>query len=322
MINKIRRASSATALTILLLSMPISSHSAPTKRPDLPPQAQIHVAPFRIIRIEYEGLTALAQAHYTTVDDPANHETSDFPGVAKLILDLLIDGEVGSVGCTGTLLLGGMHVLTAAHCVSDEAGNDILQSGVATFTNSGAEEAINIDSITIHPNWDGNFIKGDDIAILTLTSQASMTGYDIDRNSKDDIQSIGDKVGFGLSGMGTPEDTLTLEFGTKRNGQNKYDATADTMLKALGLRSGRDFVRGAVLQYDFDNGEDAHDAFKFFFGIPGLGLGDDEVSSAPGDSGGPTIKGGIIQGVTSYGTRRNGSKLLDTRISFVVVENF
>lgn len=82
---------------------------------------------------------------------------------------------------------------------------------------------------------------------------------------------------------------------------NRYDATADTMLKVLGLRAGRDFVRNSVLQYDFDNGTTDNDAFGFFFGVNDLGLGDDEVSSAPGDSGGPTINDGLIQGVTSYG---------------------
>jgi len=90
-------------------------------------------------------------------------------------------------------------------------------------------------------------------------------------------------------------------FGTKINGMNRYDAAADIMLNALGLRGGRDFVRNSVLQYDFDDGTADHDAFGFFFGIHDTDLGNDEVSSAPGDSGGSTIKDGIIQGVTSYG---------------------
>jgi len=43
-----------------------------------------------------------------------------------------------------------------------------------------------------------------------------------------------------------------------------------------------------------------NDAFGVFFGNSDLGLGIEEVSSAFGDSGGPTIVDGKITGVTSY----------------------
>jgi len=75
------------------------------------------------------------------------------------------------------------------------------------------------------------------------------------------------------------------------------------MLKALRLRPDKDFVPGSVLQYDFDNGKSQNDAFGFFFDNPGLGLGQPEVNSAPGDSGGPTLTSGVITGITSYGVR-------------------
>ena len=54
------------------------------------------------------------------------------------------------------------------------------------------------------------------------------------------------------------------------------------------------------LLYDFDNGLAENDAFGVFFGNSDLGLGIEEVSSAFGDSGGPTIVDGKITGVTSY----------------------
>lgn len=271
--------------------------STASAAPELPPQAKPHVAPFRVIHIEHEGLSAWAKALYTTVDDPINHETGAFPGIAKLILertDL-------TVGCTGTLLSTKEHLLTAAHCVTDEFGSDMFASGTATFATG---EQIEIESVHLHPDWDGDFLRGNDIAILQLVAPVSdsLPGYDIDRNSNDDVGSINEKIGYGLSGYGNEGyDSSLYGFGTKRNGQNKYDAVADTLLKALGLRAGKDFVRGAVLQYDFDNGLAENDAFGLFFNISDLGLGNDEVSSAPGDSGGPTIKGGVIQGVTSYG---------------------
>ena len=45
----------------------------------------------------------------------------------------------------------------------------------------------------------------------------------------------------------------------------------------------------------------ANDAYGVFFGINDLGLGDDEVNSASGDSGGPIFIDGKIAGVTSWG---------------------
>jgi len=73
------------------------------------------------------------------------------------------------------------------------------------------------------------------------------------------------------------------------------------MYEALGLSSGDDFVPEAIYQFDSDDGNSSHDAFGFFFGISELGLGNDEVMSASGDSGGPTILNGELISVTSYG---------------------
>jgi hypothetical protein len=53
---------------------------------------------------------------------------------------------------------------------------------------------------------------------------------------------------------------------------------------------------------DFDNGLAANDAFGAIFGISNLGLGLNEVGTAPGDSGGPSFINGRVAGVTSFGT--------------------
>ena len=73
------------------------------------------------------------------------------------------------------------------------------------------------------------------------------------------------------------------------------------MYAGLGLVSGVDYMPQAVYQFDADDGSSTHDAFGFFFGINDLGLGNNEVMSASGDSGGPTILNGELVGVTSYG---------------------
>lgn len=268
----------------------------------VPDVAQVKAKPFSKVVIVSDNLRAVAQPLYTTFGDPANYLTGSggsLDGVGKLILN----HPEGTYGCTGGLLWTGEHVLTAAHCVTDNFGNNSLQSGTVTFNGDNGDETIPIDAsgTVIHNRWNGDYIKGNDIAILKLTTTASddITRYDIDRNSSGDIGAIVDKVGYGYSGNGN--DGAILGFGDKRNGLNQYDDVADTMYQALGLKPNKDYIRGAILQYDFDNGNSANDAFGFFFNNSDLGLGTSEVNSAPGDSGGPAISNGVIVGITSYG---------------------
>ena len=266
------------------------------------PKEKIRGPPGKTIVIESENMTATAKPLYTTVDDPSNHVVSaggELDGIGLLFLETTDGGFL----CSGVLLPTGMHVLTAAHCVTDESGIFNLVSGTVTFEDESGPETINIDVLgsLVHPKYDGNFLKGNDIAVLKLETQASsdITRYDIDRNERDDVGSIVNKAGYGMSGTG---DTGATFFDLKkRSGQNTYDDVSDTMLKALGLKQGRDFDRGAVLQYDFDNGLAANDGFGFFFGKSDLGLVTDEVSAAPGDSGSPSLNSSVITGITSYG---------------------
>jgi hypothetical protein len=58
-----------------------------------------------------------------------------------------------------------------------------------------------------------------------------------------------------------------------------------------------------VLVSDFDSGDAANDALGVFYGIHGLGLGAQEVSMAPGDSGAPAFINGQIAGIASFRLR-------------------
>jgi len=254
---------------------------------------------------QFGNFTAILRPLYTTVDDPALHIVGPggpLAGVGSLMITVPSEG---TFGCTGSLLLTGRHILTAAHCVTNAAG--VLEGGTTgsvLFEGASGPEIISFVDITPHPDWDSDLFKGNDIAIVELlsTASASIPRYDTDRDGSNDLGVPFVKAGYGLAGLGTTG--ATFGDGFKREGKNLYDALADLMLTTLPdppFVPGVDFVPGSVLQYDFDNGLAANDAFGFFLGISELGLGTDEVNSASGDSGGPTFGSPVITGITSYG---------------------
>lgn len=248
------------------------------------------------------GVSYEARPRYVTSDDPANHvvPAGGFSGVAGLI----ISRTDGTFLCSGSLLSSGRHILTAAHCVTNDTGAVTATGVSATFTLAGGDQTALGAAVTVHPGWNGQILVGNDLAIIELAADAPAAAqrYDIYRSTAD-VGAVGEKVGFGGSGTGGTGDTLPA--GTKRSGQNKYDDLADTLLTAIGVSG---LVPGSQLLYDFDNGLVANDAFDFFNlivgpGLADLGLGVGEVSSAPGDSGGPTFIDGLIAGIASYGLR-------------------
>jgi hypothetical protein len=247
--------------------------------------------------------------YYVTTDDPANHIvlSTDVPNFDEVGQIDIAGPSFGVLG-TGTLLNTNQHILTAAHLwYSLAEGYDLrgLAPSATTirFDDEAGPISVQADAIDLHPGYDGDTLRGNDVAVITLSSPIDPTrvsGRSIDTNGADDVGAVGQKVGYGRSGQGNTGDTIPSGLpGTKREGENKYDALGDALMSFLGLS----YVPGSVLGYDFDNGLAANDGYGWWFGLPDpLGRGDDEVMSAPGDSGGPTFNaGGEIMGITSYG---------------------
>ena len=135
-------------ILLILITMPIFSGSvygvasiASDKASD---KASLKAPPFQPRIIEHGDLTAIAVPMYTTVDNPAKHVVGSGgsqDGVGKIILYR----SDGTFLCSGALLSTGLHVLTAAHCVTNDFGNFILNSATVTFEGDSGTETIDVD---------------------------------------------------------------------------------------------------------------------------------------------------------------------------------
>jgi len=143
---------------------------------------------------------------YTTVDDPSFHIVGPGGPLAGVGSLLFLDPAEGIFGCTGALLPTGIHILTAAHCVTDFSRVSIPGLiGNVLFETATGDVIIDFASFEAHPDWDGDALRGNDIAIIKLVSTApvSVPRYDIDRDGSDDLGVPFDKTGYGLAGLGT-----------------------------------------------------------------------------------------------------------------------
>lgn len=230
-------------------------------------------------------------------DNPANHVTPNNTGFAGVVK---FSTNVGT--CSGALLTGGRHIMTAAHCVTNGSGVFDVNNINVTFDNPSGPTVVNVSpvlnsNVHVNPNWTGSLLNGGDIAIIEMpvNAPADAEQYGIYEGG-DEVGKVFTKVGYGRSGTGLTGDTIGS--GTKRDGMNRYDALVDILEPGFfGV------TEGTQLLYDFDNGLAVNDALGEIFGIDGLGLGDDEVLAAPGDSGGPNFIDGMIAGITSYNLR-------------------
>jgi len=244
--------------------------------------------------------TPVVGAYYSdasTTSDPA------FNGVVS------INFPNGDLIGSGALMFGGNYILTAAHVVTDDAGQKI--SGTVNFYPNSSNIFLPPISFTAAdvsivngyvPNNNGTIVPND-VAVINIYGNApsGIAGYELYR-SKDEIGQNFTMVGFGLTGNGTTGSVDSNSEGTKRIGINTFEAT--------GANIGRPaFFRNLV--YDFDNGTPAGNKLQNSYGVPSTtGVTSSNIliesSFASGDSGGPgfinsngrLLIAGIVSGVT------------------------
>lgn len=156
-----------------------------------------------------ELLAASLRLSATITSGPPDDYLTPFGVGLDGVTSLEIVRSTSSVGCTGVLLSTGRHVLTAAHCVADSAGNPDVYGLTALFETPGTFAQIEYSSVVLYPAYQGDPIAGNDLAIIILAGLAPSGAdrYSIYRGS-DEVGQTGLMVGYGATGQGKEDDTF------------------------------------------------------------------------------------------------------------------
>ena len=236
--------------------------------------------------------------------------------------------------CSGSVMADGRSIATAAHCVSGGAGTANPVKTTVHFYNGnpderavtpGASETRSVTAYFVHPEYTGEVIDQNDIAILRINKEAPASAQRYDLFTTNDLTG----TQFNVAGYGTRSTTggnngNTPPFGARtgflREGDNIYDyAWGDSRFQGFftDVIAGENFFGTADIEFsfisDFDNGTQAQDQSRRIANALGLGpigntlfpinfgVGAREVGIAGGDSGGPGFVDGKLATINSYG---------------------
>ncbi|MBI3156765.1 MAG: trypsin-like serine protease [Burkholderiales bacterium] len=230
-----------------------------------------------------------------------------FDGLARIAFDSDGDLDNGFYVCSGALLAGGRHVLTAGHCADNFNVMQIdfgVYDNVATATRGAAAAHVN-------PGWDGTLSVGADIAVIQLDAPVvGIQGFNV--STSNDVGSPMLIMGHGTTTTGDGQNGPPGwdEWGWAHFGWNEADVGAVDFNNAVD--PGNDYTYfGDEYVFDFDNGRWLNNTLQRIANKAGAsfsssrGLGADEALIAGGDSGGPDFVWSgsewLLAGVHSWG---------------------
>ncbi len=204
--------------------------------------------------------------------------TDEYPWMVALT------DAVGAPYCGGALV-GADRVVTAAHCVAGRDPDELTVVAGRTDmrTNEGVESGV--EQIWVHPDFNGDPMSGDDLAVLTLTREPGYAAIPLEEDP-------------GAYRPGRPATVLGWGYTDEGGPSSPVLQQAE-----VPLRSDSD-CSGTYPQYD--------PAEMVCAGYPDGGR-----DACYGDSGGPLVADGRLIGVVSWGTgcARPGLPGVYTRIS-------
>ncbi|CAA9428764.1 MAG: hypothetical protein AVDCRST_MAG64-3326 [uncultured Phycisphaerae bacterium] len=218
------------------------------------------------------GLALASPAAAVTVrNDASTADNSGFPSTGIVNGDLSLGGN----GANNGVLITDRHVLTAAHIVAGQS------TAATTFIVRGV--TYGVEQITVHPNWTGDFLAGNDIAVLRLAAAvptpaqnaaAGVTPARLYTGAAEVGQPL-TLLGVGRTGNGTTGGTTFP--GSIRSATNVYDRAGNV---TFNTEAGPRTAPNTILFFDFDSGLPTDDRFGGFVQTPQEGM------IASNDSGG------------------------------------